>query len=154
MSVFIAGIAVARWGVKWPLLAGIVLGAISNLLYVWLIGADGDVWKLTLVISGENLAQGFQGTTLVAFLSALVNQRFTATQYALFSSLVMLPGKLLGAVSGGIVEQTGYGVYFWITALVAIPAVALFFWLAPRIRFGGDHEPASGIDRSLGGAPD
>ncbi len=153
-GVFIAGLAVARWGVKWPLLAGIVLGAISNLLYVWLIGADGDVWKLTLVISGENLAQGFQGTTLVAFLSALVNQRFTATQYALFSSLVMLPGKLLGAISGGIVEQTGYGVYFWITALVAVPAVALFFWLAPRIRFGGDHEPASGIDRPAGAARD
>ena len=146
VGVFIAGIAVARWGVKWPLLAGIVLGAISNLLYVWLIGADGDVWKLTLVISGENLAQGFQGTTLVAFLSALVNQRFTATQYALFSSLVMLPGKLLSAVSGGIVEQTGYGVYFWITALVAVPAVVLFFWLAPRIRFGGGHEAATGVD--------
>ncbi len=145
-GVFLAGIAIARWGVKWPLLAGIVLGAVSNLLYVWLIGADGDIWKLTLVISGENLAQGFQGTTLVAFLSALVNQRFTATQYALFSSLVMLPGKLLSAVAGGIVEQTGYGVYFWITALVAIPAVALFFWLAPRIRFGGGHEAATGVD--------
>lgn len=145
-GVFLAGIAIARWGVKWPLLAGIVLGAISNLLYVWLIGADGDLWKLTMVISGENLAQGFQGTTLVAFLSALVNQRFTATQYALFSSLVMLPGKLLSAISGGIVEQTGYGVYFWITALVAVPAVALFFWLAPRIRFGGGHEAATGVD--------
>lgn len=145
-GVFLAGIAIARWGVKWPLLAGIVLGAVSNLLYVWLIGADGDIWKLTLVISGENLAQGFQGTTLVAFLSALVNQRFTATQYALFSSLVMLPGKLLSAVSGGIVEQTGYGVYFWITALVAVPAVVLFFWLAPRIRFGGGHEAATGVD--------
>lgn len=152
-GVFVAGLAVARWGVKWPLLAGVVLGAISNLLYIWLIGADGDVWKLTLVISGENLAQGFQGTTLVAFLSALVNQRFTATQYALFSSLVMLPGKLLSAVSGGIVEQTGYGVYFWITALVAIPAVVLFFWLAPRIRFGGDHEPASGVDRPADAGP-
>ncbi|WP_334178633.1 MFS transporter [Pseudoxanthomonas sp.] len=145
-GVFLAGIAIARWGVKWPLLAGIVLGAVSNLLYVWLIGADGDVWKLTLVISGENLAQGFQGTTLVAFLSALVNQRFTATQYALFSSLVMLPGKLLSAISGGIVEQTGYGVYFWITALVAVPAVVLFFWLAPRIRFGNGHEAATGVD--------
>lgn len=83
----------------------------------------------------------------MAFLSALVNQRFTATQYALFSSLMMLPGKLLGAVSGSIVEQTGYGVYFWITALVAVPAVVLFFWLAPRIRFGGGHEPASGVGR-------
>src|SRR5690606_39730687 len=103
------------------LLAGVILGAASNLLYLWLIGADGDGWKLTFVISGENLAQGFQGTTLVAFLSALVNQRFTATQYALFSSLVMLPGKWVSAVSGGIVEQVGYGVYFAITTAVAVP---------------------------------
>ena len=142
VGVFIAGIAVARWGVKWPLLAGIVLGAISNLLYVWLIGADGDVWKLTLVISGENLAQGFQGTTLAAFLTSLVNQRFTATQFALFSSLVMLPGKLLSAVSGGIVEQTGYGTYFWITALISIPAIFLFFWMYPRVDLGDGDAPA------------
>ncbi len=141
-GVFLAGIAIARWGIKWPLLAGVVLGAASNLLYLWLIGADGDVWKLTLVISGENLAQGFQGTTLVAFLSALVNQRFTATQYALFSSLVMLPGKLLGMVSGKIVEVTGFGVYFWITALVAIPAIVLFFWLKPRLSLGDDGDVA------------
>ena len=90
------------------------------------------------MISGENLAHGFQGTTLVAFLSALVNQRFTATQYALFSSLVMLPGKVLSAVSGGIVEVTGYGVYFAITTLVAVPAVALFFWLKPRLLLSDD----------------
>lgn len=153
-GVFLAGIAIARWGVKWPLFVGVVLGAISNLLYVWLVGADGDVWKLTLVISGENLAQGFQGTTLVAFLSALVNQRFTATQYALFSSLVMLPGKLLSAVSGSIVEQTGYAPYFWITALASVPAALLFFWLVPRIRFGGDHEPASGAAPPPGSAAD
>ncbi|MCR6664289.1 MAG: MFS transporter [Luteimonas sp.] len=142
VGVFLAGIAIARWGIKWPLLAGVILGAASNLLYLWLIGADGDVWKLTLVISGENLAQGFQGTTLVAFLSALVNQRFTATQYALFSSLVMLPGKLLGMVSGKIVEVTGFGVYFWITALVAIPAIVLFFWLKPRLSLGEDDDVA------------
>lgn len=144
-GVFIAGIAIARWGVRWPMFAGIVLGAASNLLYVWLEGANGDLGMLTLVISGENLAQGFQGTTLAAFLTALVNQRFTATQFALFSSLVMLPGKLLSAVSGGIVENTGYGTYFWITALVSIPAMLLFFWMLPRIQFGGDHEPAGSI---------
>ena len=94
------------------------------------------------MISGENLAQGFQGTTLAAFLTSLVNQRFTATQFALFSSLVMLPGKLLSAVSGGIVEQTGYGTYFWITALVSIPAIFLFFWMYPRIDMGNGDEPA------------
>lgn len=141
-GVFLAGIAIARWGVRWPLLAGVVLGAISNLLYVWLVGADGDLAKLTLVISGENLAQGFQGTTLAAFLTSLVNQRFTATQFALFSSLVMLPGKLLSAVSGGIVEQTGYGTYFWITALVSIPAIFLFFWMYPRMDLGDGDAPA------------
>lgn len=141
-GVFLAGFAIARWGVRWPLLAGVVLGAASNLLYIWLVGANGDLTMLTLVISGENLAQGFQGTTLAAFLTALINQRFSATQFALFSSLVMLPGKLLSAVSGGIVEQTGYATYFWITALVAIPAVLLFFWIQPRMHLGDGDEPA------------
>lgn len=141
-GVFLAGFAIARWGVRWPLLAGVVLGAASNLLYIWLVGANGDLAMLTLVISGENLAQGFQGTTLAAFLTALINQRFSATQFALFSSLVMLPGKLLSAVSGGIVEQTGYATYFWITALVAIPAVLLFFWIQPRMHLGDGDEPA------------
>lgn len=144
-GVFLAGIAIARWGVRWPLLVGVVLGAISNLIFVWLEGANGDLGKLTLAISVDNLSQGFQGTTLSAFLTALVNQRFSATQFALFSSLVMLPGKLLSAVSGGIVEQTGYGTYFWITTLVAIPAVLLLFWMLPRIHMGDDEESARSV---------
>jgi PAT family beta-lactamase induction signal transducer AmpG len=131
---FLGGIAVVRWGVEKALLGGIVLGAISNLLYLWLIGANGDVTKLTLVISGENLAQGMLGTTAVAYLSALVNQRYTATQYALFSSLITLPGKVLGFYSGRIVEAMGYAPYFWITALAIVPALALFFWLQPRVK--------------------
>lgn len=140
---FVGGIAVARWGVRWPLFAAIVLGAASNLLYLILIGADGDLAKLTLVISGENLAQGFLGTTAVAYLSALINQRYTATQYALFSSLIMLPGKILGFFSGRIVEETqGYATYFVISAAVAIPAVFLFFWLYSRVRLAGDGEEA------------
>ena len=138
-GVFLGGVAVARWGVRWPLLVAIVLGAASNLLYLALIGADGSLAMLTLVISGENLAQGFLGTTAVAYMSALVNQRYTATQYALFSSLIMLPGKVLGFFSGWIVEVTeGYAIYFIITATVAIPAVFLFFWLYPRVRLAGD----------------
>jgi len=137
---FLGGVAVARWGIQWPLLVAIILGAASNLLYLALIGADGDIRLLTLVISGENLAQGFLGTAAVAYLSALVNQRYTATQYALFSSLIMLPGKVLGFFSGTIVEssQGGYATYFLITAVVAVPAVALFFWLKPRVQVGGE----------------
>jgi len=132
---FAGGIAVARWGIQWPLLIAIILGGASNLLYLSLIGADGDLMRLTLVISGENFAQGYLGTAAVAYLSALVNQRYTATQYALFSSLITLPGKVLGFFSGWIVEVTdGYTVYFLITALLAIPAVALFFWLKGRVQ--------------------
>lgn len=137
---FLGGIAVARWGLLWPLLMAIVLGAASNLLYLSLIGANGDLTRLTLVISGENLAQGFLGTAAVAYLSALVNQRYTATQYALFSSLIMLPGKVLGFYSGAIVEASaGYGPYFVLSAALALPAVALFFWLKPRVRLPDTH---------------
>jgi len=131
---FIGGLAVARWGIWWPLFVAITLGGSSNLLYLLLIGADGNITKLTLVISGENLAQGFLGTTAVAWMSALINQRYTATQYALFSSLIMLPGKVLGFFSGAIVQfKGGYGFYFLLSALLALPAVSLFFWLKPKL---------------------
>lgn len=141
---FLGGLAVARWGLLWPLFIAIAMGAASNLLYLVLIGADGDLARLTLVISGENLAQGFLGTTAVAYLSALVNQRYTATQYALFSSLIMLPGKLLGFFSGAIVEaNAGYAGYFILSAVLALPALLLFFWLKPRIRLG----PGAADDR-------
>jgi PAT family beta-lactamase induction signal transducer AmpG len=135
---FVGGLAVARWGVAWTLLVAIVLGAVSNLLYLLLIGANGDVGMLPLVISGENLAQGFLGTAAVAYLSALVNQRYTATQYALFSSLITLPGKVLGFYSGRIVEAVGYAPYFLLTTVLVIPAVALFLWLRPRVHLGDD----------------
>jgi len=131
---FIGGLAVVRWGIWWPLLVAIALGGASNLLYLLLIGANGNVTWLTLVISGENLAQGFLGTTAVAWMSALINQRYTATQYALFSSLIMLPGKVLGFFSGAIVQfKGGYGFYFLLSALLALPAVGLFFWLKAKL---------------------
>ena len=140
---FLGGIAVAAFGFRRMLLVAALGVALSNLAFLLMAHNPGKLWAFYAALSADNLFQGFAGTVLVAFMSSLTDRNFTATQYALFSSLVMLPGKLLGAVSGGIVEQTGYGVYFWITALVAIPAVALFFWLAPRIRFGGDRQAAS-----------
>jgi PAT family beta-lactamase induction signal transducer AmpG len=139
---FLGGIAVARWNVERALLVAIVLGAASNLLYLSLIGANGNVRVLTLVISGENLAQGFLGTAAVAYMSALVNQRYTATQYALFSSLITLPGKVLGFYSGRIVQAVGYGPYFIITAAAILPAIALYFWVRPRVRVGEGVQPA------------
>ena len=134
---FLGGIAVVRWGVERSLLLGIVLAALTNLLYVLLVGGvSGDVAKLTLVISGENLAGGFLGTAGVAYLSGLVNLRHTATQYAMFSSLVMLSGKVLGYWSGHIVNRIGFTEYFVLSAAAALPAIGLYFWLRPRVRLG------------------
>jgi PAT family beta-lactamase induction signal transducer AmpG len=133
---FLGGIAVVRWGVERSLLLGIVLAAATNLLYVLLVGAHGDLARLTLVISGENLAGGFLGTAGVAYLSGLVNLRHTATQYAMFSSLVMLSGKVLGYWSGHIVNRIGFTEYFVLSAAAALPAIGLYFWLRPRVRLG------------------
>jgi len=135
---FLGGIAVARWGVRKPLLAAIVLCASCNLLYVWLTGHPGDLAALTLVISAENLTLGFLGTAAVAFLSSLVNRQHTATQYALLSSMVNLPGKVLGVFAGGIVEATSYSAYFIIATLAVLPATALLLYLWPRLASGDD----------------
>ena len=134
VGVFIGGAAVARWGAWRPLGVTIVLCGCSNLLYLLLIAHPGNLVTLTLVISGENLTLGMLGPPTVAFLSSLVNRQHTATQYALLSSLVNLPGKLLGFFAGGIATTAGYGGYFVLTVLAVIPAMMLFAYLWPRFR--------------------
>ncbi|HSR64277.1 MAG TPA: MFS transporter [Xanthomonadaceae bacterium] len=134
LGVFLAGLAIARWGVRKPLLASIVVCASCNLLYVWLIAHKGELAALTLVISAENMSLGFLGTAAVAFLSSLVNRQHTATQYALLSSMVNLPGKVLGIFAGAIVEATSYASYFVLATLAVLPATALLLYLWPRFR--------------------
>lgn len=134
VGVFIGGAAVARFGVWRSLLVAIVFCGGSNLLYLCLITHPGDLSVLTAVISAENFTLGFLGPPTVAFLSSLVSRRHTATQYSLLSSLVNLPGKILGFFAGGIVAATGYGSYFVITVLAVFPAALLCLWLWPRFR--------------------
>jgi PAT family beta-lactamase induction signal transducer AmpG len=131
LGAFAGGAAVARWGAWRTLGACIVLGAVSNLLYLFLIAHQGQLAMLTLAISGQNFFEGMLGPPTVAFLSMLVNRQHTATQYALLSSLVNLPGKVLGFFAGGIVAMSGYGGYFVITVLAALPAMLLFAYLWP-----------------------
>lgn len=131
---FIGGAMVVRWGPWKPLCAMIVLCGGCNLLYLLLIAFPGNLWVLTAVISAENLTLGMLGPPTVAFLSALVNREHTATQYALLSSLVNLPGKVLGIFAGGIAMSVGYGAYFVITVLALVPATILLIWLWPRYR--------------------
>jgi len=131
-GVFAAGLAIARWGARWPLIVSIVVCASCNLLFVWLTHHQGSLSALTLVISAENFSLGFLGTAAVAFLSSLVNRQHTATQYALLSSMVNLPGKVLGVFAGSIVEATSYSQYFVIATVAVLPATLLFIYLWPR----------------------
>jgi len=139
---FLGGAAVVRLGVTRALLMAIVIGAASNLLFVLLARFPGDLSLFTLVIAGENAAGGFLGAAAVAWLSALVDRRYTATQYALFSSLVSLPGKLLGGFSGFMVTATGYVTFFILSTLALVPALLLWRWLRARV----DLDAASAAD--------
>jgi PAT family beta-lactamase induction signal transducer AmpG len=136
---FVGGAAVARWGAWRTLGVAIVLESCSNLLYLLLPSHHGSLPMLTVAISGQNFAEGLLGPPTVAFLSLLVNRQHTATQYALLSSLVNLPGKMLGFFAGGIVMAIGYSGYFAITVVSILPAMILFACLWPRFR-GEEHK--------------
>jgi PAT family beta-lactamase induction signal transducer AmpG len=121
----LGGVLVARLGILRPLLAGAILVASTNLLFVWLSVSTPDLWSLTLVISADNLSGGFASSAFIAWLSSLVNRTYTATQYALFSSLMTLPAKLVGSFSGVVVDHAGYASFFLYAGLLGIPAIML-----------------------------
>ncbi len=133
LGTFVGGAAVARWGAWRSLGAALVLTGCCNLLYLWLIVHPGNLLVLTAVISGENFMLGALGPPTVAFLSMLVNREHTATQYALLSSLVNLPGKFLGVFAGAIATAFGFGGFFVITTLAVLPAAAMFALLWRRV---------------------
>jgi len=103
-GVFLGGWAVARLGVLRALMIGAFAGPASNLVYAWLAVQGPWLPALFIAIGIDNLASGYAGTCLIAYMSGLTSAGFTATQYALFSSLYALPGKLIASQSGRIVE--------------------------------------------------
>jgi PAT family beta-lactamase induction signal transducer AmpG len=103
-GVFVGGVAVARYGVLRAMVIGALAGPISNLLFVWLAFQTHSLWALFIAIGLDNVAGGFAGTCLIAYMSSLTSAGFTATQYALFSSLYAIPGRLIASQSGRIVE--------------------------------------------------
>ncbi len=119
------GVIAARYGLMRPLLFGAILAASTNLLFAWMAGQDGSVIALMLVISADNLSGGFAGAVFIAWLSSLTNTAYTATQYALFSSLMTLPGKFLSGFGGIVVDAMGYPMFFILAASLGIPAVVL-----------------------------
>ncbi|MCC7417809.1 MAG: MFS transporter [Acidobacteria bacterium] len=103
-GVFAGGVAVARYGLLRALVIGAFAGPASNLLFIWLAVQPHDPWALFGAIGLDNVAGGFAGTCLIAYMSSLTSASFTATQYALFASLYAIPGRLIASQSGRIVE--------------------------------------------------
>ncbi|TXM91389.1 AmpG family muropeptide MFS transporter [Methylobacterium sp. WL30] len=122
---FAGGWAMARFGMFPTLLAGAFLAAASHLSFAWLSTGGPEVWRLTVAISIENFCGSFAGIALIAYMSSLTTPGYAATQYALFSSLYALPGKLVAGTAGYIVAAFGYPTFFVLTSAVGIPVVLL-----------------------------
>ncbi|WP_421730916.1 AmpG family muropeptide MFS transporter [Brevundimonas sp.] len=104
LGVFIGGWSVAKLGLIRTMVIGAFMSPVSNLVFAWLATQGPDLGALTIAIGVDNIATGYAGTALIAYMSSLTSIGFTATQYALFSSLYALPGKLIASQSGRIVE--------------------------------------------------
>ena len=131
VGAFIGGVLSMRLGVMRILMLGAVLSAATNLLFAWLAGVGHDLTALIWVVSADNLASGIASAAFIAYLSGLTNVNYSATQYALFSSMMLLAPKWLAGFSGVYVDAHGYAAFFNSTALLGIP-VLLLVWLAAR----------------------
>ena len=133
VGAFIGGVLSMRFGVMKILMLGAILSAASNLLFAWLAGHGHDLTALIAVISADNLASGIASAAFIAYLSGLTNVNYSATQYALFSSMMLLLPKFLAGFSGQYVDAFGYAHFFTGTALLGIPVLGLV-WLASRVK--------------------
>jgi PAT family beta-lactamase induction signal transducer AmpG len=132
VGVFIGGVIYARWGLKRSVFVSLVLMGISNAGFALLAAAGHSNLGMAAAIGFENISSGIGGVTVVAYLSALCNLRFTATQYALLSALASIAGRFLtGTTAGRLIEAMGYVNFYLLTTAVAAPGIAIF-WLMMR----------------------
>ena len=128
VGAFVGGVLTLRFGVMRILFLGAILSAVSNLLFAWLATQGHDLHGLVWVISADNLSSGIATAAFIAFLSSLTNIQYSATQYALFSSMMLLLPKWLAGFSGVFVDSFGYPYFFISTAIIGAP-VLILIWL-------------------------
>jgi MFS transporter, PAT family, beta-lactamase induction signal transducer AmpG len=131
-GVALGGVIVARFGVFRALFLCGALQALSNLMYAAQAWAGHDVGMLTVTIGGENLTGGMASAAFVAYLSNLCNRDFTATQYALLSSLATVGLNVLAASGGALAEALGWTRFFVLSTLLCVPSLALLLWIRQR----------------------
>jgi len=125
----VGGVMVVRYGVRRILLLGAIMTAATNLLFVVLAQYPPNIVTLAAVVSADNLSGGIANVALIAWLSSMTSASFTATQYALFSSLMTLPGKFLGGFSGIVVAGFGYAEFFLVAGIMGVPAILLAIFM-------------------------
>ncbi len=125
VGAFVGGSLALRFGVMRILLLGALLSAGSNLLFAWLAGYGHSLPALIAVVSADNLASGIASAAFVGYLSSLTNISYSATQYALFSSLMLMLPKFIAGFSGDYVNAFGYANFFTATALLGLPVLLL-----------------------------
>ena len=132
LGVFVGGVLYARLGMKRSVLLSLVLMAVSNFSFAALAAVGHTNLGMAAAIGFENFASGIGGVTVVAYLSALCNLRYTASQYALLSALASIAGRILtGTSTGGLIDAMGYVNFYLLTTFVAFPGVVLF-WIMMR----------------------
>ena len=129
LGAFIGGGLSMRFGIMRILTLGAVLSAASNLLFAWLALQPPSVTALVLIVSADNLAGGIASAAFIAYLSSLTQVQYSATQYALFSSMMLLAPKWLAGFSGVFVDAYGYPAFFTATALLGLPVLLLIHWV-------------------------
>ena len=125
VGAFVGGALAMRFGVMRVLMLGAVLSAASNLMFAWLASRGHDVNALIFVIAADNLSSGIASAAFIAYLSSLTNINYSATQYALFSSMMLLLPKFLAGYSGKYVDAFGYSHFFTAPALLGVPVLLL-----------------------------
>ena len=126
----IGGYSAVKFGTIKALFFGALIAAASNLLFAWLAISEANINSLIIVITADNISSGFAGAAFVVYLSALTSIKFTATQYALFSSLMILIPKVIAGYSGGMVDYMGYSNFYIFTSIIGIPVLILIIWIS------------------------
>ena len=126
---FIGGYCSYKFGTMKALFFGALIAALSNLLFAWLAISPLSINFLIAVITADNISSGFAGAAFVIYLSGLTSIKFTATQYALFSSIMLFLPKLIAGYAGSWVDVMGYAYFFSLTALLGLPVLLLVIWI-------------------------
>lgn len=135
----IGAVVTTRFGIRRSLILCGILQSVGNLFFVLQAVGGHRIGYLALCVTVENLTGGMAGTALVTYISSLCSPAFTATQYALLSSLALL-GRTVVASSGGVLsEKVGWIRFFVLTSVVGLPALLLFLWVGPRDDFGNSQ---------------